>query len=284
MELGAQLLGVSLGTLERRVDARATMSYAAATADPNPFYLDDTREGGLLAPPMFAVAVTWPFFASLPERLGVASDVVARMVHATEHLAFHRLVRPGDRLELQGEVAAVLPTPAGTLLVARVVARDRTGAPVFEEHAGAMFRGVACADEGGSRGEVPVLADSSGAEAAWETTLDIPREAAHVYDACTDIEFPIHTSLAFARAVGLPDILLQGTALLAMAVRELVNREAGGDPQRVATLGCRFTGMVPPGASVAVRGFRPSAGELAVDVLDAADKPALRGSVSLRPA
>ena len=51
-----------------------------------------------------------------------------------------------------------------------------------------------------------------------------------LYDGCTDIVFPIHTSRAFARQVGLPGNILQGTATLAFAVREIINREAGGDP------------------------------------------------------
>jgi hypothetical protein len=48
----------------------------------------------------------------------------------------------------------------------------------------------------------------------------------YVYDGCTNIYFPIHTSVGFARMVGLPDIILQGTATLAYAARELADREA----------------------------------------------------------
>ena len=74
--------------------------------------------------------------------------------------------------------------------------------------------------------------------------------APYIYDACADIEFPIHTSPKFARDVGLPGILFQGTATLGLAVRELINREALGNPEAVREIACTFTGMVKPGTEI----------------------------------
>jgi 3-hydroxymyristoyl/3-hydroxydecanoyl-(acyl carrier protein) dehydratase len=53
--------------------------------------------------------------------------------------------------------------------------------------------------------------------------------------------------------VGLPDIILQGTASLAYAVRELINREAEENPHLVKTIACRFTGMVIPDSDIRVQ-------------------------------
>lgn len=50
--------------------------------------------------------------------------------------------------------------------------------------------------------------------------------------------------------VGLPGIILHGSATLAYAVRELVAREAGADPARVRRIACRFRGMVFPGTDI----------------------------------
>jgi acyl dehydratase len=52
--------------------------------------------------------------------------------------------------------------------------------------------------------------------------------------------------------VGLPGIIHQGTATLAVAVHNILNRETGGDPGRVATVYCRFSGMVLPGSAIRV--------------------------------
>jgi acyl dehydratase len=73
-----------------------------------------------------------------------------------------------------------------------------------------------------------------------------------VYDGCSRIYFPIHTSRKFAHDVGLSGIILQGTATLGFAVRELINKEAGADPRRLKALACRFAGMVLPGTEITV--------------------------------
>jgi len=252
--LDSSLVGTPVRGLTREVDWRQTTAYAAAVGDANPRYLDDTTEGGLVAPPLFAVAVTWPVISDLAGQLGAAlpADVIPTMVHASEHLVLHRPIRPGDRLDLGGEVAAVIPGRAGTRVVLRLDA-SAGGEPVFTEYAGATFRGVSCADDGEGADAVPAppRLDDTG-EPRWSAELLIPRELPYVYDACSDIVFAIHTSVAIARAVGLPDVILQGTATLALAARELLDREAGGDPARLREVGCRFAGMVVPGRPIQV--------------------------------
>ena len=255
MEIDTSIVGFALSPMEREVSWRDTMNYAAAVGDLDPRYLDDTREGGVVAPPLFAVAVTWPLVTALSEGLGDAlrPEIVATMVHASERLVFHRPIRPRDRLRLTGRVAALVSTPAGAHLVLRIDAADAGGSPVFTELNGAIFRGVACKGEDRGRESLPDTPRWEEPPAPlWAASIPVARQAAHVYDGCTDIVFPIHTSAAFARSVGLPDIILQGTAALALAAREILDREAAGEPARLKEIGCRFAGMVIPGTSVSV--------------------------------
>ena len=113
--------------------------------------------------------------------------------------------------------------------------------------------------------------------------------AAHVYDGCTNMHFPIHTSTRFAQKVGLGGIIFQGAATLSLALREIISREAHGDPTRIERLHAGFTDMVVPGSNIAVRLLTRRAhahGEVVFfDVLNANGKRALSGgSVTLRPA
>ena len=55
-----------------------------------------------------------------------------------------------------------------------------------------------------------------------------------------------------AHQVGLRGIILQGTATLAFAVRELINRETGGNPTQIRSLYARFSGMVLPGTTIRI--------------------------------
>jgi len=283
MEISSSVVGTEPAGLLREVTWRETMNYAASVGDTNPRYLDDTLAEGVVAPPLFAVAVTWPITERIQEQLkgAVPLEVIPTMVHAAEHLVFHRPIRPGDRLRVRGRVAAVLPSSAGTRLVLRLDATDEGGDPVFTEYGWALFRGVGCS--GAARGEenVPVLPRwEEPGSAIWDVEITIPRHAAHVYDGCTNIVFPIHTSVAFARRVGLPDIILQGTATLATAAREILNREAQGTPERLREIACRFTDMVIPGTPVRVQLSRRESGRdgllLGFRVLNQAGQAALR--------
>ncbi len=91
-----------------------------------------------------------------------------------------------------------------------------------------------------------------------------------IYDGCTNIVFPIHTSKKIAHQVGLPEIILQGTATLALTVRELISREAESRPWRLKEIYCRFSGMVLPGSDITLQVYEasPQSGRSYFDVLN----------------
>jgi len=257
MELSSSFVGTLLKEYRKEITWRETMNYAAAIGDNNPFYFDDEQEGGIIAPPMFSVAVTWP----IQERIGeyieferFPKEVLFTQVHYTEHLAFHRPIKPGDLITVKGKIIAILPHRSGTQVVICFEALDREGKLVFVEHTGALMRGVSCADEGLGQDSLPSVPSFQEKEKPlWETAIPIDPLTPFLYDGCTNIFFPIHTSKRFARQVGLPGIILQGTATLAFAAREIINREIAGHPWKLQALSCRFTGMVFPGTRIQVK-------------------------------
>lgn len=255
MNIDKSLVGTTLKTYQTEIGSRETANYAAAIEDNNPKYFDDEREEGIVSHPLFPVAVTWPVLSRLDkfiESEDFPTEVLMTQVHYTEHLVLHRLARPGDKLSVKGFIKAFLPHRAGTHAVICLEAKDAGGFPVFTETIGAMLRGISC-NEGGVSGEiVPVPENDTGAKILWTSTIPISHERPYIYDGCTQIEFPIHTSPSFARMVGLPGIILQGTATLAYAVREMINHEADRDPERISEIACKFSGMVRPGTDIKV--------------------------------
>ncbi len=255
MKINPGLVGTPLKNYQTKITWRETTNYAAAIEDNNPKYFDDSQEDPIVAHPMFAVSVTWPVLSRLEEFIeskDFPKEVLMTQVHYTEHLILHRLIRPGDELSLTGTLKAFLPHRAGTHTIICLEAKDKNGTPVFTEYIGAMLRGVTC-EEGGKAGQVPFIPENNKeAEVLWTSAIHIDPLRPYVYDGCSNIEFPIHTSPKFAKAVGLPGIILQGTATLAYAIRELVNIEADKDPARISEIACRFTGMVRPGTDIKV--------------------------------
>ncbi len=258
MQIGSEIVGRKLKEYRTEVTWRRTTNYAASVGDPNPYYLDDERAGGLIAPPTLAAALTWPIVQNVYDYidLGYPPEIFFQMVHYSEQLIFHRPLRPGEKLSITGEVAAVLPAKNGTHVIFKFPALDGSGAPVFTEYIGGVFRGVSCSDPGRGAENIPAEPGPRVAPVAaplWEVPLPITREAPYLYDGCADVVFAIHTSPAFARSVGLPDIIYHGIATLAQAVRELINREACGDPTGVQAISCRFRGMVLPDSFIRVQ-------------------------------
>lgn len=288
MEVSSTFAGSSARDEHVEITWRQAMNFAAATGDNNPWYLDDTREGGIVASPMIASALTWPIAErtdALWDRQDFPYEVLQRQVHFTEMLVWHRLMRPGDRLTIRSKVAAIAPCRGGTLLTVRFEGIDEAGQPVFTECSGAFLRGIRCVD--GPRGTetLPALPARTGdGQVLWMCPIAIDPLAAHVYDGCANIHFPIHISQQSARAVGLPRSILQGTATLAFAAREILNREFGGDPARLRMLACRFTGMVVPGTEIVVRLLERQAIEngqrVFFEVQDAAGRNAISDGVA----
>ncbi len=254
MQISSRFVGTTLKEYTADVSWRRTMNFAAGTGDMNPRYIDDERKEGIIAPPMFAVAATWAVSERIWEFIEAKDfprHVLVTQVHHTEHLQLHRTLKPGESLRIRGTIAAIFPHRAGTTVVIRYDAFDRKGGAVFTEHVGGLLRGVECSDPGNGADQVPRLESRESASGPlWSCVMAVDETAPFVYDGCTNIFFPIHTSVAFAHSVGLPGIILQGTASLAYCVREIVNREASGDPTLLEKIACRFTGMILPGTEI----------------------------------
>lgn len=248
MEISSDLAGTAIEPVTFTASARHIMNYAAAALDPNPRYLDDERPDGLIAPPMYPAALTWRISRDLPDRLNAGPEFAAmaqRQVHYTEHIRWRRPIRPGDEITITGEVTAVAPHRAGAIFAMRYTG-SRGGETVFEEVSSALLRDVRCTDDGKGQDALPhQKVDFAELKRRFATAIPVGPLAAHIYDGCADIHFPIHTSPRFARAAGLPGPILHGTAMLAYAVREIVDRLLEGDAGQVESVQGKFTDMIP---------------------------------------
>lgn len=92
---------------------------------------------------------------------------------------------------------------------------------------------------------------------AWSTEVPIAPTLAHVYTECARIWNPIHTDRAVALDAGLPDIILHGTATLALAISQALLRHERGPAAVVRGVGCRFGAMVRLPSRLVVRGRAP---------------------------
>ncbi len=292
MPLQGTAVGARLGPITSHLTKRRTMAYAAGVPDLNPAYLDDVRPDGIVAHPLFPVTLEWGLRGALIEALGVSPEEAGHVVHATHDLTLHRPLRPGDALTTTGTIVGVEARPPGAYVLVRYETRVPArgcadGVPVATTYHGSIFRGVGIAGEARALAGAPPLPErphDPGTE-AWVAELAVDRGLPHRYTECSGIWNPIHTERAYALGVGLPDIILHGTQTLALAIREVVARGAGGDPGRLRRVACRFGSMVVPDTTIRVlgRAHRGSDGQtvVAFTVENAAGQPAIRDGVAV---
>ena len=267
------------------ITVRMAQAYAAGVGDYNTLYFDDDSPNGILAPPCLVYRLQWNARDMPGAPLGTAPPTT--YVHAATDIRFERPLRAGDVVTVQGRRIAVTQRPPGVFVVTRFEMRDATGALVATVDDGAIARGARTDGPDVVVAETPPLPRPTGGETGgWTTSVPIAREAPHVYTECADIWNPIHTERRVALAAGLPDIILQGSATMAIAARELVNRVASGDPTRLARLAGQFRAMVIPGEEIRVvcTGVADSAERESVaffEVLNSKGEPAVKGGTAV---
>lgn len=199
--------------------------------------------------PLFPVCYEWPATQALRESTGL-QEINARLVHAQHDLTVHRQLRE-EKLFVSGSVIACLQRKPGTLVVFRFETRDEKGEPVSTTHYGMLYRGVML--EGGDRNAAS-LEDPPRHEKqlALIGEVAVGATAGHVYTECARIWNPIHTDPEYARAAGLPGIILHGTATLALSVSKILEKLK----IEVARVRCRFAGMVLMPSALTVHASR----------------------------
>ena len=234
----------------------------------NPLYVDDINNE-LIAPPMFAVTMGWPLAKNIRQYIDVpySQEVLERDVHYTEYIEFHKPIKPGAdgiNVVIQPRIHAMISQRAGTNVVYKYEVMDETGDLYYTEYNGTMLRGVECID--GGKGELPVVPKTESDEIIWEVPVYVKPELPYIYDGCTDIVFAIHTSPKYAHSVNLPSNLLQGTATIALAVREVINRELDGNAAKVKALNAKLTAMVFPGTTICIQFLERRVGDNLVEL------------------
>lgn len=285
MPLPSSLVGATSGPFSYIADARWLMAYAAALGERADCYVD-TR-APLAHHPLFAVCLEWDAICALRDstEAGVKSAAEkASAVHAEHDLHVLRPIRAGERLQVTATAIALEARRPGAYLLKRLDTRDAEGELVFRTYQGTLYRGVAIAGAARAVESAPAWPDAAGGEggsADERHAIEVPAGLAHVYTECARIWNPIHTDRAHALAAGLPDLILHGTATLALALSTLVATRLDGMPARVTRVGCRMSGMVLMPSTLQVSSASAGTDTLSFAVRDAQEAPVLsRGFVT----
>jgi len=226
LNISSEIVGREIGPNEQKIDKRWLMAYSAGLGETS------------YPHPLFPVCYEWPANRALREATGLQA-LNAQLVHAQHDLTIHR--NPSaETLMVSGKVISASQRRPGAFVVMRMEARSASGDKVSTTDYGMVYRGVTL--EGGDR-SIAKVEDPPGHGKMLQPLgeIAVAATAAHVYTECARIWNPIHTDVDYARAAGLPDIILHGTATLAFSVSAVIRTLGVKSVKRVR---CRFAGMV----------------------------------------
>ncbi len=252
MKISSSHVGPLPGRREITLTTRQMLAYAAGIGDGSPFVFDDLHPD-FMAHPALCVALEWPVISDPGGLARIVSDprALVRAVQSVQDSTFHRPMRSGDQLTTSGRITGIWRGATGVRVASELCTRNSLGEEVVTSQLLAIYRGVQAEgeDQPAAQPATVPAADPACGE-TQSAPLPIERALPHRYSECSGIWNPIHTERRAARAAGLPDVVLHGTATWALAGSELIRRLADGKPGRLKRLHGRFAALVFPGTTL----------------------------------
>ena len=265
------------------LDSRTTMAYASGINDVNPRYFNDLQEHGLMVHPCIAFSLQWSSRFRPDQKID--PRVAAFGVHASTDLRIHRPFRAGEAITTQGRLIQKKQLPPGVYNVEKYRMVASNGELVAELYYNGITRGATL------EGKDVVLEEELdspavrefGTKPLWTKEFPVRLHAGQQYTECANIYNPIHTEPSVAKAAGLPDIILHGSATKAIGLMAIVDECLDGDADRVTRLIGQLRGMVLMDTKVVVESWAEDiVGDemrIAFRVLNEAGEPAVNNGV-----
>ena len=237
------------------VTTRYAMAYAAGINDANPAYFDDLAPSGVAVHPGIAFSLQWAsrFRPDQTPNLRAAPFGV----HASTDLRIHRPFRTGEAITTQGMVIQKRQIRPGVYNVDRYRMTASNGELVAELYYNGITRGATLEGPDAIIDDEPPwpALSAAGDSALWRQEQPIGLQAAQQYTECARIYNPIHTEPSVAKAAGLPDIILHGSATKAISLSAVIHRCFDGDAGRITRLCGQLRAMVLMNTTIAVEGM-----------------------------
>lgn len=253
-ELRKAWLGACTAPFIQRIRIRDLMNFAAGVQSQRRAYYDDRAKGGIASFPTFSARISWhavrALWAVLHEQ-GCPPEVADRQVHYRTEIRNMRDFVPGEEIVVQARVKDMRWHRAGTLMETEVSMKTPAGELVCLEMVEGLLRGIGCDDPSPQATRASRFPAVAEAVPVWENLFTISRLLPYHYDGCADIHFPIHSSPAYATDVGLPGVIVQGSATLAVCVDKLVDWLVPGDQQvQVSEISANYGAYLLPETQV----------------------------------
>jgi acyl dehydratase len=243
----ADAIGTPTEPVEYEVTREKVTAYAAATND------DIAQHAaGDVAPPVFPVV---PAFQ--PNGMAALSvipgELLGAILHGEQDIHFHRPIEPGMTLSTIGTPIGMRQRSSGITVVTKTET-TADGEPVVDQYWTTFVRGAQGAEDVGE--EAPAHRFDDGlrdrdADASVEQTYD--SDQTFRYAEASGDPMQIHLDDEFAKAVGLPGIIIHGLCTMAFTSVAAIKHACPDDPTRLKRLAVRFASIALPEQTITTK-------------------------------
>jgi acyl dehydratase len=250
-ELNKAVIGKVYPPGEIEIKAHESMYYALATNDPNPWYINGSREGGVIAPPMYAVNYGGGALASVFFDKEVGQGFMAFLVHGEQEIEWFKAVKPETKVLTAGKILDIQDKGSGELLIVESSTKLPSGEPICRQLFSFFVRGYGKLEK---KPKTPEPVEDKS-KSAFESKEQVLVGQSYVYAEPSGDHNLIHVNEDFAKKVGLGGIILQGLCTMAFCHKAVVQNVCGGDPTRLRKFSVRFSKPVRPADVLTVKGW-----------------------------
>ncbi len=227
--------------------------------------------------PLYYTKISWKIIENLNEFLKTRIDdkILNTIVHQSEYIIFHSELKIPAKLNVQSKIWSIKAHKKGTKMLIRFDYYSDNEL-IATEYSGGLLFGVKYIGESESLGELPKNIKLNG-PVRWKKTIDIDKLLPYKYAEKAEIDAPIHTNPKFAKTIGLPSIILQGTCTFAKAINLLIHEKTDKNYAKIQSVSAKFTGMLIPPNKMTVRILKQEKKMLLFDVLNKEEKAVIKG-------
>jgi acyl dehydratase len=280
MPLNKSCVGKEYPPVTTEVTLDAIQKYARAYNDDNAAFFDANRPAGIVAPPMFAVTVTWNALMTAVMDPNVQADLL-RLVHGEQDMEFINPIRPGDIISASAKIISIETKASGETMTVELSASNQSGFVVNKTLFSAFIRGGRNRDAE-SRTERGV--ESPRGEPDFTVAQTIDNDQTFRYAEASGDRNPIHVDAGIAKMAGLPGIIVHGLCTMAFTSKVAIDKLCDGDPTRLKRLRVRFSRPVLPGQTIITKVWtdseKPGRKIFAFETCNPASQPVIKAGLA----
>lgn len=249
-------IGVSSDPVEFEVTQERIAAYAAATNDSIA-----KHASGEIAPPVFSVVPAFQA-AGMASLTVIPGELLGAILHGEQDFHFHRPIEPGMTLSTTATPIGMRQRSSGVTVVTKADTREAGGELVTEQYMTTFVRGAQGVEDLGEDAPKHGFDESlREREPDAEVAQTYDQDQTFRYAEASGDPMQIHLDEDFAKAVGLPGIIIHGLCTMAFTSVAALESFAPDDPTRLRRLAVRFAKMAFPGQTVTTRLWKAGEGD-----------------------